>query len=116
MPALKSFPAVMAWYALQDAGQQTDALWTGLVLFLVAMIVFAVIYYKRRSRPRIKFLPKEKTVVITAAAKRHCPACSNVLAPEQGTVKCTLNPAHVVHKECKQLMKGTCPTCRGALE
>jgi len=115
MPALKPYPAGITWYALQLAEQRTDALLIGIVLLVVAAIVLAAIFYKKRSRPRIRFLPREKTVVITAAAKRHCPACSNVLAPGEETVKCTLNPAHVVHKECKQFMKGTCPTCRGAL-
>jgi hypothetical protein len=87
-----------------------------LALVLLAVLIFAVIYFRRRRKPRIRILPKEKGVLIRAAAKRHCPVCGNLLETGQATVHCTLNSAHVVHVECKQLMKGLCPTCRGALQ
>jgi len=47
----------------------------------------------------------------------HCPACGEELVEGAETVRCTLDPTHVVHARCsEELVKGKCPRDGGILE
>jgi len=91
-----------------------------LALFLVAALVAAYLMMNRptwkptRQLSRIKILGKDK-IIIRAAAARNCPACKKVLAEGVVTAKCSMNPAHEIHKACKVLVNGKCPQCGHAL-
>ena len=48
--------------------------------------------------------------VLRNGSSTHCLGCGLELVASAVTVKCTANPAHVVHRECGvQLVKGKCP-------
>jgi hypothetical protein len=88
-----------------------------LILAAVAVATTVVVYRKRKPRRRrIIIDPKPERVKIQAADVRHCPACFGILEKGEAVVRCTANPAHVIHARCKAMMHEKCPTCKGALE
>src|SRR5215470_4410110 len=107
---------LMQMPAEQASAQSPGAIIAAIALVLLAAIIFAVIYWKRRRppRPRIRILPREKVIVV-AKGQDKCPVCWKVFEDGQPTVKCRLDASHVVHRWCKPLMKGICPFCQGPL-
>jgi hypothetical protein len=87
-----------------------------LIVVFLAAILFLLVKIRRptRRRSRIRILPKE-TVIILAGGDRPCPACGEPLREGDVLAKCNANAAHVVHKECKLMVKEKCPTCGGKL-
>jgi hypothetical protein len=92
---------------------------TVLILLGLAAVGFLIFLARHgklgRSKPRIRILPKEK-IMIYATGVRACPACGVNFREADAVAKCEKNEAHVVHKECKAMMKGECPTCGGRLD
>jgi len=108
---------LMQMPAEQASAESTGAIIAAIALVLLAAIIFAVIYWKRRHppRPRIRILPREKVIVVAGGVDK-CPACWIAFETGQPTVKCRANRIHVVHQWCKPFMKGICPVCKGPLE
>jgi hypothetical protein len=54
---------------------------------------------------------------VLKGSELHCPACGMALTEESETVRCSLDPSHVVHAKCsRDLVKGRCPRDGGALQ
>jgi len=87
------------------------------VLILLTTVATGVFIYRKRkgSRKRIKILPKER-VRIDPAAVRRCPACGESLTNRESTARCSANSAHVIHQQCRTMVRGICPTCSNKLE
>jgi hypothetical protein len=91
------------------------------VLIVLGLAILCVFIFLAKTgrlygrRPRIKILPKE-TVIILARGDSPCPACGLPLREGDAVAKCKANAAHVIHKECKRMVKERCPSCGGKLE
>jgi hypothetical protein len=90
------------------------------LLFMVAAAVLAFALYKRRwaqPRLRIKIHPKERVVLVAEGKRKpkNCPACMSPLEEGGPRARCELNAGHEIHEDCRQLVKGICPTCKGKL-
>ncbi len=95
-----------------------------ILLLLLLVAAFAGAAHLVRKMPswrrpgrtrRIKVLGKDK-IIISVAGTRNCPACRKPLTEGDLTARCSVNPAHEIHKACKVLVNGKCPKCGHALE
>ncbi len=95
------------------------SVFTVTVLILLGLVTVLIFLAKtgrlQGHRKRIRILPKE-TVIILSRGDHPCPACGLPLREGEAVAKCIANAAHVVHKECKRMVKERCPSCGGKLE
>ena len=77
---------------------------------------------RRSRRPAIHWKTlagdrQRRRSLVLKNSELHCPACGEELVEGTETVRCTLDPTHVVHARCsKELVKGKCPRDGGVLE
>lgn len=102
--------AFVTWAALANF-KPADFLLLSVLLGLAAIVVWLV---KRRRTPRIVIHPKSQ-LKIQAQGKKNCPACQEALDGSP-VARCRADPSHVIHAQCKELVRGICPECRGRME
>jgi hypothetical protein len=75
---------------------------------------------KRRAagvRWKVQPTGQRRGGLVLRGSQLHCPACGGELTDGAEMVRCSLDPAHVVHARCsRDLVKGKCPRDGGALE
>jgi hypothetical protein len=91
-------------------------------LLVLAAALGLVIFLLRKREPakpklRIKIHGKDKIKLVAGGSgkPKTCPACKGVLEEGGRRARCSLNKKHEIHWECRELLKGICPTCKGQL-
>jgi hypothetical protein len=97
--------------------QETSVTWV--VVLIVALVGLATIVVLlrslgRRRKPRIVIHEKSK-LKIQAQGKKNCPACQESL-DELPVARCKLDPSHIIHAQCMELVRNICPECKGQME
>ncbi len=102
----------------------SDFVLTLVVVLLVVAAVVLVILARRwkpaepaEKKPRIIIHPKERIVLVAEGTKkpRNCPACWSRLDKGVPAARCSRDPSHEIHEECRELVQGQCPECKGPL-
>ncbi len=93
-----------------------------ILLLLFGAIALLIVLYSQRKLPgqrrlRIRIGPKEKLKFRVEAIRKHnCPACRSEIKEGDPVISCTLDRAHRIHRDCRELVQDKCPVCRGRLE
>jgi hypothetical protein len=90
-------------------------------LVLSGLIALLIILAKQRKLPwqklSIRIGAKEKLKFrVEGGRKQNCPACLSAIKDSDSVVRCTLDPAHRIHRDCRTLVQSKCPQCGGRLE
>jgi len=106
---------LVVWVILFFSWGAGASLLVHLLLVTAAMFV-AIAFWRRRPRPRIRFLEPNRTVFVAEAEVRLCYACRQELKTGQKKARCTVTSSHEVHLICSErLVRGKCPQCGNAL-
>src|SRR5215469_14970229 len=88
---------------------------------VVRLVALLIISAKQRmlpwQGPRIRIGPKEKIKFrVEGIRKYKCPACWSEIREGDPMIRCTIDPAHRIHRDCRELVQDKCPQCKGKLE
>ena len=91
------------------------------LLVLSGLIALLIILATQRKLPwqglRIRIGAKEKLKFrVEGRRRKNCPACWSVIKESDPVVRCTVDPAHRIHRDCRELVQEKCPQCKGKLE
>jgi hypothetical protein len=99
-----------------------SGLTASVVLLVVAALIGLVVYLGRKREPRkpqlrIKIYGKDKVKLVAGGSGKPkiCPACKVILEDGGHRARCSLNEKHEIHADCRDLVKGICPTCKGKM-
>jgi len=92
-----------------------------ILLVLFGLVALLIISAKQRmlpwQGPRIRIGPKEKIKFrVEGIRKYKCPACWSEIREGDPMIRCTIDPAHRIHRDCRELVQDKCPQCKGKLE
>jgi len=86
-----------------------------LVLILAGLAAILVYWRFAKKPPKRRIVIHDATKIkIQAQGKKTCPACQD---PLDGLplARCKRDLSHVIHAECKELVKSICPECKGEI-